>query len=201
MFAHTILLQGNFSLVTQTEEASRFQIERSRLANCIDWRSMETETSILRQILDSRFFGASELARVFREQRLSLAEALFQAARETDSKSGELPPELAQLEEWARAHFLQAIDIASEWLKNSNQLWEDLFSGWIHSALMAPLSDRGTENGYRPSKMLEYAKAHWTCVLGSRISTAALRTLAQRLDRVIGILSEYPRENLRVLFI
>jgi len=162
---------------------------------------METETSILRQIPDSRFFGASELARVFREQRLSLAEALFQAARETDSKSGELPLELAQLEEWARAHFLQAIDIASEWLKNSNQLWEDLFSGWIHSALMAPLSDRGTANGYRPSKMLEYAKAHWTCALGSKISAAALRTLAQRLDRVIGILSEYPRENLRVLFI
>ena len=142
-----------------------------------------------------------QLAKAFREHRVALAEGLFQCVRETDSAGVELPRELAHLEEWARAHFLAAIDIASEWLRTSSEHWEDLFSGWIHSRLMAPLSDQGRATGYSPSKALEYAKARWTSFLAEKISLEAVQILAQRLERVIGGLSKMMRESLRILFI
>jgi FkbH-like protein len=142
-----------------------------------------------------------ELATAFRKNRVALAEALFQGAKESDRTSWKSPEDLAHLDEWARAHFLEAINIASKWLGESSELWEDLFAGWIHSRLTAPVSDQGTANGYKPSEALEYAKAQWLSALESKVSPVALRILTQHLDRVIASLPKQTRKDLRVLFI
>jgi FkbH-like protein len=141
------------------------------------------------------------LARAFRDHRLSLAAALFDGVRDAEPASFDCESDLAQLDEWARAHFLAAVDIAGKWLASGSEQWEDLLLGWVHSRLMAPWSERGSEKRCGPSKVLECARARWLSFLESRIDEAAAQTLTEGMDRVIGGLSRPTRKGLRVLFI
>jgi FkbH-like protein len=158
-----------------------------------------TETAF--GLLNSGVRANPELAWAFRHYRLSLAQTLFQAVRDTAKGTSELPPDLAQVDEWARAHFFEAIDIANVWLARSDKLWGDLFSGWIHSPLVAPLSSGQAPAGYEPGKALHRAKLLWTQLLEPQISPAALRNLTERLDVLIEVLSTSTRKSLRILFI
>jgi FkbH-like protein len=139
-----------------------------------------------------------ELLAVFHHRRLALANALFDGLRQCSTA---LPANLADLEDWPREHVLAAVDIAGSMLGRPDELWEDLFAGWIHSRVLAPLSDGGAESAFSPSQALRLTKLLWLDLLRGQIGSAAVQHAQRVLDRVIADLSRPARKTVRVLFI
>ena len=140
-----------------------------------------------------------ELAKAFRKHPVPLAESLFQSLTEARNE----PPakQFGQLEDWERAHFMAAIEIAAKWLKGDGDRWCELFAGWIHSRLFVSADGESGPVAYPASRTLALAKGRWLTILTPKLSGQAVEALASQLDRVISLLGGSARRKLKILFI
>ncbi len=141
------------------------------------------------------------LAAVFRENRLALGQALFDAVRQKGCASWRAPQQFEEVQEWGRAHLLTAVDLLTQWYETSDPLYKELFAGWVQARLVPDLSAEGTPDDYKPHKAVEFTKTSWMSILRMRLPAQAIEILAEDLDQLQSSLSKPIVKALRILVI
>jgi FkbH-like protein len=141
------------------------------------------------------------LARALAKNRVELSRMLYAAVRDKDCATWTVPQPFEETHEWSRAQLLTAVDLLTAWFRTRDEVYEELFAGWVHSRLVADLSEEPAPSDYKSNKALELVKAPWFAALKSEVSPEAIELLGADLERMGVSLSKPVVKRLRILFI